>query len=114
MFRTSILAMIFGFTREARRQCLFAPSVGLGPSSQGVKLAADALHGASPEAQELGGFQDPRSLRKLPSHLPFGRAVYLRPTKPHALGNGSLEPGLDPLPNHRALELSKGSGHLEN
>jgi len=29
----------------------------LGPSSsQGVKLAADALHGASPEAQELGGF----------------------------------------------------------
>jgi hypothetical protein len=30
----------------------------LGPSlSQWVKLAADALHGASPEAQELGGFQ---------------------------------------------------------
>jgi hypothetical protein len=79
-----------------------------------VKLAADALHSASPEAQELGGFQDPRSLRKLPSHFPFGRAVYLRPTKPHALGDGSLEPGLDPLPNHRALELSKGSGHLEN
>src|SRR4051812_36456233 len=83
-------------------------------SSQGVKLAADALHGASPEAQELGGFQDPRSLCKLSSHLPLGRAVYLRPTKPHALGDGSLEPGLDPLPNHRALELSKGSAHLEN
>src|SRR6266576_4324212 len=94
--------------------CLFAPFIDLGPSSsQGVKLAADALHGASPEAQELGGFQDPRSLRKLPSHLPFGRAVYLRPTKPHALGDGSLESGLDPLPNHRALELSKGSGQLE-
>jgi hypothetical protein len=28
-------------------ECLFAPSIGLGPwSSQGVKLAADALHGA--------------------------------------------------------------------
>jgi hypothetical protein len=53
---------------------------------------------------------DPCSLFKLSSHLPFGRAVYLRPTKPHALGDGSLEPGFDPLPNHRALELSKGSG----
>ena len=51
---------------------------------------------------------DPHSPRKLPSHLPFDRAVYLRPTRPHALGDGSLESGLDPLPNHRALELSKG------
>jgi hypothetical protein len=85
-----------------------------GPSVAAAKLAADALHGASPEAQELGGSQDPYSLRKLPSQLPFSRAVYLRPPELHALSNSSLESGLDPLPNHRALELSKGSGHLEN
>ena len=37
------------------------------PSVAAAKLAADALHGASPEAQELGGSQDPCSLGKLPS-----------------------------------------------
>src|SRR6478672_1383778 len=104
----------FGRVEARGSVCLLLSLTSAHHLSQGVKLAADALHGASPEAQELGGFQDPRSLRKLPTHLPFGRVVYLRPTKPHALGDGSLESGLDPLPNHRALELSKGSGQLEN
>jgi hypothetical protein len=40
-----------------------------------AKLVGDALHRASPDAERPGDLQDPHTLRKLPSHLPFGRAV---------------------------------------
>ena len=44
-----------------------------------------------PDAERLGHRQDTHALRKLLSHLAFGRVVYLRPTELHALGNGALE-----------------------
>src|SRR5262245_6623380 len=74
------------------------------------KLLCDALHRASPDPKRLGHLQDTHTLRKLLSHLAFGRAVYLRPAELHALSNGALEPCFDPLADHRPLKLSKGAG----
>jgi len=54
------------------------------------KLVCNALDRASPDAERLGHLQDTHALPKLLLHLAFGRAVYLRPTELHALGNGSL------------------------
>src|SRR5262249_30461570 len=42
----------------------------------------DALHRASPDPKRLGHLQDTDARRKLLSHLPFGRAVYLRAAEP--------------------------------
>ena len=55
----------------------------------------DALDRAGPDPEALGHPQDANTLRKLPPHLAFGRAVYLRPTELHALGNGALEACFD-------------------
>jgi hypothetical protein len=73
-------------------------------------LVCDALDRASPDAERLGHLQDTNTLRKLFSHLPFGRAVYLRPTEFHALGDSTPETCFDPLPDHRPLKLSKSAG----
>jgi hypothetical protein len=81
-------------SRRGGSVCLLLSLTSANHSSQGVKLAADALHGASPEAQELGSFQDPRSLRKLPSRLPFGRAVYLRRPSLTPWATARLSPAL--------------------
>jgi hypothetical protein len=51
-----------------------------------------------------------QALRKLLSHLPFCRAVYLRTAELHALGNRSLEAGFDSLANYCALKLSERTG----
>jgi len=85
--------------------------MGLLPSS---KLLCDAPHRASSDAERPRHLQDTHTLRKLPSHLPFGRAVYLRPAELHALGDGALETCLYPLANHRPLEFRKGASYLEN
>src|SRR5262245_48335336 len=63
----------------------------LRPSRAHCSLLCDALHRASPEPERLGHLQDTHTLRKLLSHLPFGRDVYLRPAELHALGDGALE-----------------------
>ena len=55
------------------------------------KLVCDALDRASPDPERLGHLQDTHALRKLLSHFAFGRAVDLRTTELHALGNGALE-----------------------
>ena len=55
--------------------------------------------------------QDTSAIRKPLSHLPFGRAVYLRPAELHALGDGAFETCFDPLANHRPLESSKGPSY---
>ena len=47
-----------------------------------------------PIPSDLATFKIP-TLRKLLSRLAFSRAVYLRPTELHALGNGALEPCFD-------------------
>ena len=77
-------------------------------------FTCDTLDRASPDAERLGHLQDTNTLRKLLPHSPLGRAVYLRPTEPHALGDGALEACFDPLANHTPLKLSKGSCYLEN
>src|SRR6476620_8941065 len=71
------------------------------------QLVCDALDRASPDAERLGHLQDTHALRKLLPHSPFGRAVYLRPTELHALGDGALEACFDSLPNHTPLKLSE-------
>src|SRR6516164_4240054 len=43
-----------------------------------TNLLCDALHRASPDAERLSHLQNTHTLREQPSHLPFGRAVYLR------------------------------------
>src|SRR5262245_830458 len=63
---------------------------------------------ASPNPERLGNLQD-TALRKLLTYLPFGRAVYLRPSELHALGDGALEARFDRLADHRPLKLSKGT-----
>ena len=65
---------------------------------------------ASPEPERPRHLQDAHAFRKLLSHLPFGRAIYLRPAELHALSNGALETCFDPLSDHRPLELRKGAG----
>src|SRR6516162_3894973 len=75
-----------------------------------TNLLCDALHRASPDPERPRHLQDAHALRKLLSHLPFGRAIYLRPAELHALSNAALEPCFDPLPDHRPLKLSKGAG----
>src|SRR6516165_5730567 len=79
-----------------------------------TNLLCDALHRASPDPERLGNLQDTHALRKLPSHLPLGRAVYLRPAELHALGDSALEARFDALADHRPLELSERAGDLEN
>src|ERR1700716_2427273 len=78
------------------------------------KLVCDALDSASADAERLGHLQDTHALRKLRSHLAFGRAVYLRPTELHALGDGALEARFDSLANHGPLKFSERPGYLEN
>src|SRR6516162_9870579 len=68
---------------------------------------------ASPDPERFRHLQDTHTFRKLLSHLPFGRAIYLRPAELHALSNGALEPCFDPLPDHRPLKLRKGTSWLE-
>src|SRR5262245_1650373 len=53
--------------------------------------------------------QDSQALRKLLSHLPLSRAVYLRPAELHALRDGALETCFYSLADHRPLKLSKGA-----
>src|SRR5262245_4692831 len=79
-----------------------------------TNLVGDALDRASSDAERFRDLQDTRALRKLLSHLAFGRAVYLRSAELHALGDGALEPRFDSLANHCALEFSKGASYLEN
>src|SRR5215471_11016254 len=69
---------------------------------------------ASPDPERPRHLQDAHALRKLLSHLAFGRAIYLRPAELHALSNGALEARFDALANHRPLKLSKRAGDLEN
>jgi hypothetical protein len=76
--------------------------------------ASDALDRASPDAERLGHLQDTHALRKLLSHLLFGRAVYLRPAELHALSDGAPEACFDPLANHGPLKFSEGASYLEN
>ncbi len=77
------------------------------------KFVCDALD-RSPDAERLGHLQDTNTLRKPLSHLAFSRAVYLRPTELHALGDGALEACFDALANHTPLKFSKGACYLEN
>src|SRR6516165_3415809 len=79
-----------------------------------TNLLCDALHRASPDPERPRHLQDAHALRKLLSHLPFGRAVDLRPAELHALRYGALEAGFDSLGNHCALKLSERAGDLKN
>src|SRR5262249_1821788 len=72
-----------------------------------TNLVGDALYRASPNPERPRHLQDAHALRKLLSHLPFGRAVYLRPAELRALSDGALEAGFDSLADHRPLKLSK-------
>jgi hypothetical protein len=67
-----------------------------------------------PIPSDFATFKITYSLRKLLSHLPFGRAVYLRPAELHALGKGAFEARLHALSHHAAFEFRKGAGYLEN
>ena len=67
------------------------------------------MYRASPDAKRPGDLQDTDALRKLLSHPPLGRTVYLRPAEFHALRYGALETCFDPLTDHRPLKLSKGA-----
>src|SRR6266436_4576804 len=54
-----------------------------------AKLVCDALHRASPDPKRLGHLQDTDTVRKPLSHLPLGRAIYLRPAEPlREIGGG--------------------------
>src|SRR6516164_4512697 len=75
-----------------------------------TNLLCDALHRASPDPERPRHLQDAHALRKLPSHLPLGRAVDLRSAELHALSDGALETCFDPLADDRPLKLSKGAG----
>src|SRR5215471_17212154 len=83
------------------------------PHASGVfpspKLVRDALHRPSSEPEGPSHLQDTHAFRKLVSHLPFSRAVYLRAAELHALSNRALEAGFDSLADHRSLKLSKGA-----
>src|SRR6516225_7601153 len=79
-----------------------------------TKLPCDALHRASPDPEGLGYLQHTHPFRKPLSHLAFGRAVYLRPTEFHTLGDGALEACFYSLSDHRRLKLSKRTGYLED
>jgi len=65
---------------------------------------------ASPEPERPRHLQDAHAFRKLLSHLPFGRAIYLRSAELHALGDGALETCFDPLSDHGPLKFSEGAG----
>jgi hypothetical protein len=54
--------------------------------------------------------QDTHAFRKLVSHLPFGRTIYLVPAEFHALRYRALETCFDSWADHRPLELRKGAG----
>src|SRR5215468_10963059 len=71
-----------------------------------TNLLCDALHRASPDPEGPSHLQDTHAFRKLVSHLPFGRTIYLRPAELHALSNRALKAG--------ALKLSERAGDLEN
>ena len=74
-----------------------------------TNLLCDALHRASPDPEGPSHLQDTHAFRKLVSHLPFGRTIYLRPAEFHALRYRALETCFDPLADHRPLKLSKGT-----
>src|SRR6516164_2159244 len=74
-----------------------------------TNLLCDALHRASPDPEGPSHLQDTHAFRKLVSHLPFGRIIYLRPAEFHALRYRALETCFDPLADHRPLKLSKGT-----
>src|SRR5215471_10463076 len=75
-----------------------------------TNLLCDALHRASPDPEGPSHLHDTHAFRKLVSHLPFDRTIYLGPAEFHALRHGTLEPCFDALANHRPLELGKGAG----
>src|SRR5262249_41795261 len=96
---------------------------GLPTSQAHCSLLCCALHRAAPlrcaaPCQSRSRTTWPPSryphFRKLLSHLPLGRAAYLRPAELHALSNRSLEAGFDSLANHRPLKLSERAGSLAN
>src|SRR5215813_12771048 len=62
-----------------------------------AKLLCDALRRASPDPEGPSHLQDTHAFRKLVSHLPFGRTIYLRPAEFHALRYRALETCFDPL-----------------
>ena len=61
-----------------------------------------------PMPSDLATFKIPTPFASCFRTLAFGRAVYLRPTELHALGNGALEACFDSLANHAPLKFSKG------
>src|SRR5262249_32778516 len=79
-----------------------------------TNLLCDAMDRASPDPERPRHLQDAHALRKLFSHLPFGRTIYLGTAEFHALRYRALETCFDPLADHRPLKLSKGVRSLEN
>src|SRR5262249_19087584 len=53
----------------------------LRPAQAHCSLLCDALHRASSNPERPSTLQNPAALRKLPSHLPFGRIVDSRPAR---------------------------------
>src|SRR5215469_8586502 len=72
-----------------------------------TNLLCDALHRASPDPEGPRHLQDTHAFRKLVSHLPFGRTIYLRPAEFHALRYRALETCFDPLTDHRPSQTQQ-------
>jgi len=71
--------------------------------------------GASPDPERPRHLQDIYTLRKLRSHLPFGRAVYLRPAELYALtGYCKLIAKIVPKENARANRTARPFQGLRN
>src|ERR1700680_61588 len=74
----------------------------------------DPLNRASPEPKRLGDLQDANALLELLLRLAFQRHVDLGLPEPRPLCHGTFEACLDPLPDHRSLELGKGTADLKH
>src|SRR5215472_15817734 len=66
-----------------------------------TNLLCEALHRASPDPEGLSHLQETHAFRKLVSHLPFDRTIYLGPAEFHALRYRAIETCFDLLTDHR-------------
>ena len=108
---STIERMSLGVPRSRRGEL---HQVGLGRSSVLDHCSLDPLHRAGSEAEGLCDFKDARSLGEVASGLPLDCARHLGPPQPLPLRPSAAETGVDALPDHGALELSKSPANLKH
>jgi hypothetical protein len=78
------------------------------------QLKRKAVNRPNAEANLLGNLHDACSLPKLGTGVFKGGRVIEWPAKSFAVRNGPLKASMDPLPDHAALKLGKGTNDLKH